>query len=238
MKGLTLTLAVLLSFLFMVNKSLAKLENSSFYTLEDFKALFLKEIKKELSWINGTLILENFRVEPENLKIPQSASFKTKFISSPKLGSNTLLVTFFLGKNPELVRIWGYVEAQVPVVVVKRPINAKNLLRPEDLALEERPLSRLPQDVVLDVNSVIGKQLKTSLKAGNVLRGCLIEAPMVVKKNSLVNIVAKNGKIIVKAQGKALQNGRVGEIIKIQNLSSKKVLLGKVVSSEEVEVSF
>lgn len=219
-------------------KTLEGSQVTSFYTLEDFKSLFLKEIQKELSWINGTLTLENFRIEPENLKVSKNTSYKTKFISNPKLGSNTLLVTFFSEKNAEVVRLWGYVEAYLPVVVTKKPINHKSILTEEDLVLDTRPLSRLPQDVVLDIKSLIGKQLKSTLKAGTVLRECYVEEPISIKNNSLVEIVAKNEKLIVKAKGKALQSGRVGEIIKVQNLSSKKVLVGKVVSASEVEVNF
>lgn len=220
-------------------KSLAQTESvGTFYTLEDFKRLFLNEIKKELSWVNGTFILENFRIEPENINIPKNASFKVKFISEPKIGSNTLLVTFFLGKTVEVIRIWGYVEALVPVVVAKKPLEKQHILSEKDIFLEKRPLSKLPQDVILDVTSLIGKQLRMSLKAGTVLRSCYVEEPIIVKRNTIVDIVAKNEKIVVKAKGKVLQNGKLGEMVKVQNLTSKKVLLGKVSSSNEVEVNF
>ncbi len=237
-KFTTLFAALMLAWIGINIKTLKSAQDISFYTVEDFKNLFLDNIKRELTWINGTLTIENFRVEPENLKIPKSAYYKTKFISNPRLGANNLLVTFFSGKNVEVVRLWGYVEVYHPVVVTKRPISNKSILTEEDMALEIRPLSKLPQDIVLDIKSLIGKQLKTSLKAGTVLRTCYIEDPIIVKNNSLVEIIAKNEKLIVRTKGKALQNGRIGEMIKVQNLSSKKVIVGKVVSASEVEVNF
>jgi len=123
-------------------------------------------------------------------------------------------------------------------VVLERPVLNKAILSEEDITLELKPLSRLPQDVILNKESAIGKQVRMSLKAGTVLRYSHIQRPVIIKRNQIVYIVARGHNFIVKAKGIALQDGREGGRIKVKNLSSKKVLWGKVISSEEVEVSF
>lgn len=209
----------------------------SLYTAEDLKNIFLKEIKNKLSWVKGDLYVEKIRIEPELVIIPKKIPYRTIFVNTPKIGSNLLILEFREGETVERVKIWGYVEAKVPVVVLKRPVLNKTILNEEDIEVELKPLSRLPQDVVLDKNSAIGKQVRMSLKAGTALRYSHIERPVVIKRNQMVYIVAKGKSFVVKAKGIALQDGREGANIKVRNVSSKKILWGKVISSEEVEVT-
>jgi flagella basal body P-ring formation protein FlgA len=207
------------------------------YTTEDLKNIFLKEIKNKLSWVKGDLYVEKIRIEPELVIIPKKIPYRTIFINNPKIGSNLLILEFREGETVERVKIWGYVEAKVPVVVLKRPVLNKAILSEEDIDIELKPLSRLPQDVVFDKNSAIGKQVRMSLKAGTILRYSHIERPVVIKRNQMVYIVARGKNFVVKAKGVALQDGREGANIKVKNVSSKKILWGKVISSEEVEVA-
>jgi len=209
----------------------------SFYTLEDFKSIFLKEVKNKLSWVNGEIYLKEIRIEPELVLIPKTTPYKVNFIAPPKIGSNLLVLDFKKGDTLERVKIWGYVEANVPVVVLKRPVLNKAILSQEDITIELKPISRLPQDVILDKDSVIGKEVRMSLKAGTILRYSHIERPVVIKRNQMVYIVARGKNFIVKAKGIALQDGRSGSNIKVKNISSKKILWGRVISSEEVEVT-
>jgi len=234
MKRLIIFFLIFIVFFFKTTLSFTE----TFYTSEDFKNIFIKEIKNKLSWIKGEIYLEKIRIEPENINIPKEMSYKVKFITTPKVGSNLLILEFRKGKTLKRIKIWGYVEAKVPVVVLERPVLNKTILSEEDITLELKPLSRLPQDVILNKESAIGKQVRMSLKAGTVLRYSHIQRPVIIKRNQVVYIVARGHNFIVKAKGIALQDGREEGRIKVKNLSSKKVLWGKVISSEEVEVPF
>ncbi len=232
---LRLLALIFITFLFIPSYSKAE----KFYTYRDFKNIFLTKIRKELYWIKGKIVLQQFRVEPENVKIPKNATYKIKFFSSPHIGSNFIVVAFYKnGKKLSTVRLWGYVEAEVPVVVIIKPLNNKDIITKEDIALKFKPLSRLPQDVITDKTEAIGKQTKMSLKPGTILRKSYIDFPILVKVNQEVEIIARGKYFVVKAKGKALQNGRKGDIIKVKNLSSRKIIWAKVISPEEVEVSF
>ena len=208
------------------------------YTSEDFKNIFLKEVKNRLFWVKGDLYVEKIRIEPELVIIPKSVPYRVNFITTPKIGSNLILLEFKEGENIKRVKVWGYVDTKVPVVVLKRNLPNKTIISEKDLALELKSLSRLPQDVISDKNSVLGKELRMSLKAGTVLRCSHIQRPVIIKRNQMVYIVARGRNFVVKAKGIALQEGREGGRIKVRNISSKKMLWGKVISPEEVEVIF
>ena len=209
------------------------------YTEKVLKRIFLNEVKKRLPWVNGKIYLEDFRIEPEDLKIPCRARMKLKFLGSPRIGSNVALAIFSLnGKRLGVARIWGYVDAKVKVVVAARPIPNKAILTKADLKLEEKRLSRLPQGVILNIKEALGKEVRMSLKPGRVLLKSQITEPPLIRRGQVVVIVARGKNIVVKAKGIALQDGSLNQRIKVKNLSSKKIVWGKVVSPDEVEVMF
>ena len=213
---------------------------SRYYTYRDIKRIFLRAVKDRLTWVNGKIALEKFKIEPENLRIPKRFRYKVKFFSPPTVGSVCALITFYDEnyRKEAILRVWGYVEAEVPVVVALRPIRCRSIIRKEDIALELKPLSRLPQDVIFKKVYVIGKQARVSIAPGTVLRMSYVELPVIIKRNQQVSIIAKGKCIVVRASGKALENGRLGEIIRVMNLESKRVVWAKVISPQEVEVMF
>ena len=221
--------------LFFVSELLAK----EFYTKEDLKRIFLKEIKNKLFWVKGKIYLEDFRVEPANFKIPSKAKLKLKFFGRPRIGSNVAIGEFYSGnKRIGIVRIWAYVEAKAKVVVANKFIINKAILTKDDIRLEEKKLSQLPQGVIFDINEVLGKQIKMSVSPGRVLLKNYIGEPPLIRRGEVVLIVARNKYLVVKAKGVALQDGYLNQKIKVKNIASKKVVVGKVISPKEVEVVF
>jgi flagella basal body P-ring formation protein FlgA len=217
----------------------SSLKAESVYTKQDLKKIFLKEVKKGIFWVNGQIYLEDFRVEPSDLKIPRKAKVELKFLGSPRIGSNVALASFILnGKKIGVARIWGYVDAKVKVVVAARPIPNRAILTEADLKLEEKRLSRLPQGVLFSIKDALGKEVKMSLKPGRVLLKSQIAEPPLIRRGQLVVIVARGKNFVVKAKGIALQNGLLNQRIKVKNISSKKIIWGRVISPEEVEVMF
>jgi flagellar basal body P-ring formation protein FlgA len=57
-------------------------------------------------------------------------------------------------------------------------------------------------------------------------------------KGDIVTIIAESGDIKVTAPGKVLMKGYVGELVKVQNLMSKKEIYAKIVNGSMVAVDF
>ena len=208
-------------------------------TKEDFKALFFEEVSRHLSWEREDLKLIRFHAEPEEVVVPETARQVVRFRQPPKLGSNTLLVDFYQGEDLLCrVRLMGFVEAMIPVVVLKRPLARHTVVHEEDLALERRPMSRLPKDVFTNPKEVAGLWTRLSLRAGQVLRRSNLEVPPVVKRGHLVKIIAEGPGFVVTAVGEARQDGRPGEVIRVRNLTSKREVFARVIDAQTVKVNF
>ncbi len=230
----------LIVFLMFLEISSAFARKKDFYTVQDLKRIFTSAVRHKLYWIHGKFLLEKFSVEPEAFKIPKKATYRVMFFSTPKIGSTCALIRFFdsRGKRIATLRVWGYVEAEVPVVVALKPIRARTIIHEDDVGLRLRPLSRLPRDIIFKKAYVIGKEAKVSLRPGTIIRMSYVEMPVIVKRNQQVSIIAQDRYLVVRAKGKALENGRRGQVIRVMNVDSKKVIWAKVISPSEVEVTF
>lgn len=212
---------------------------ANYYDERDFREIFMAEFKRRYKDQVGEIQLERFRVEATESAIPRGTAYRIEWIGNAKAGSNSAILIFRM-KNAEekVVRLWGYVEIRVPVVISKNNLASKTILTEDDLILEARELSRLPQDVIFRVEDALGKELKMSIKAGTVLRNSQLNSPTVIRRNQEVEIIAKSKNLLVKAKGIALQNGKIEDLIRVKNLSSQKVIQAKVVADGIVEVSF
>lgn len=229
-----LFLALILLFTFTEKEAWPK-----FYSEGEFREIFLKEFKVRFSNPQGEVVLERFKFEPGDLAIPKGTSYRVEWIGVAKAGSNTALLKFKLqGGEERIVRLWGYVEVKVPVVVVSRDLSARKILEEKDLLLERRELSRLPYDVLFRVEEALGQETRMSLKAGTVLRSSHLSQPLLVRRNQEVEILAQGRNFTIKAKGIALQNGRLEQYISVKNISSQKVVQAKVIGEGKVEVSF
>ncbi len=206
---------------------------------EYFRKLFFRVIGESLPWPKEDIVITRLAAEPTPVEVPLNAREEIKLTTYPRPGSNVLLVDYRQdGRLLTRVRVVGYVEIYLPVVVVKRPVSRFTVLSAEDLALERRPLTRLPQDVLTEISQAVGLRVRYGLSAGRVLRRSMLETPPLIRRNQLVRIVARSPHLTVTAQGRAREDGRLGEIIRVRNLASKKEIFARVVSPDTVEVSF
>jgi flagella basal body P-ring formation protein FlgA len=124
-----------------------------------------------------------------------------------------------------------------PIVTLKNSVNRNSILQTSDLVLEEKDISTLHRGFYTQVNKLVGKHLKNSLKAGAVLTPGHVKNPLAVKKGAIVMILADAAGIKVHMKGKALKSGSPGEWIPVQNLSSKRQIEGRILRAGVIQVT-
>ena len=123
------------------------------------------------------------------------------------------------------------------IVVTTGDLQPGEVITDMNLALERRNVGRF-SSYYTDKNKVIGLIVKHDfLPSGTMLNESLLSILQVIKRGNLVSIVAHNGDIEVVTTGLALQNGGVDQIIRVQNLQSKRMLSAKVIDAATVEVA-
>ena len=120
------------------------------------------------------------------------------------------------------------VTSDMTVVRVNRSLPRGTILSEHDLQalLVQRSPAHLP--LINHIEEAIGSALKRPLTAGTELQHSMLEAPVVVKRGDQTVIAAGNAQLSVRMTGKALQDGAIGEQIRVQNLASKRTIQGEV----------
>jgi|LGVF01.2.fsa_nt_gb flagella basal body P-ring formation protein FlgA len=122
------------------------------------------------------------------------------------------------------------------VVVADRSMPRGTVLTKSDFILIERDIARLPNGYLTDPSQAIGKILKRPVRKGAVLRNSVVQAPIAIRSGSRVTMMVRTGTVEVRMRGKSLDNGVLGERIKVQTLSSGKMVEGTIISSDVVLV--
>lgn len=129
------------------------------------------------------------------------------------------------------------VRAYEQVAVISQNLPVKHILTREDLHFEKLDTNRLSPGYITDIEKVLGMETRRLLKSGTPLNVYMLEKPIIIKQMAMINITSKVNGIVVKTSGQALQDGREGNSIRVKNISSNKVVIGKVIDSSTVEVS-
>ena len=123
------------------------------------------------------------------------------------------------------------------VVVAKRPLAKGKLLSANDLTLDEVDVSRLRKAYFDRIEDAVGHRLKRAVAADGVLHTKLVERPELVARGSLVEIMANEPGLLVSMRGKALDDGSLGDRIRVRNLRSGRVVAATVTGRGIVQVA-
>lgn len=122
------------------------------------------------------------------------------------------------------------------VLVAAHLLEKGDILTATDTKLIRHDLSDLSYGYLLSKSSGIGKKVKRRVLAGSVLTPNMLKKPQLIARGQKVAILAKSGQMEVRMMGKALDNGAMGDRIKVLNLKSRRKLEGVVISSATVKV--
>ena len=123
------------------------------------------------------------------------------------------------------------------VVVAARMLPGKTLLQSGDLKQLRLETGRLAKGFLLDPTKALGQQLQWPLRSGEVLMESMLARPLVMRRGADITIQVRQGEILINVAGEALQDGSVGQRIRVKNLLSKRIVTAKVIDEATVEVA-
>jgi len=123
------------------------------------------------------------------------------------------------------------------VVIVKQTVARNTVLTEAEISLEKMNINRLSSGYFSNIKQVKGKILTQSLSKGAVLTNNHIKLPMAINRGQLVTLIAKNSVIEVRAEGKAMSKGAIGERIKVKNMKTKRIVEGVIIDKYLINVN-
>jgi flagella basal body P-ring formation protein FlgA len=120
--------------------------------------------------------------------------------------------------------------------IAARAIVAGSVLTDKDVRSERRDISALPQGYMDDPAVAIGLTAARPISSGAVITNQFLLAAKAVQRGQSVTLVADAGGMSVRMAGRALSDGLMNQRVKVQNLSSGKVVEGIARSEQTVEI--
>jgi flagella basal body P-ring formation protein FlgA len=132
------------------------------------------------------------------------------------------------------VRLHAWVEA----VVAAANLVANRPLAPSDLTRGRVDLFAVTGSVVTDPREAEGKILRTGVALGTPLLSSYLDRPIAVRRGQKVILTVSDAAMTVRAPAIALEDGRVGDGVAVQNADSQKTLHAIVGRDGGVEIHF
>jgi flagella basal body P-ring formation protein FlgA len=124
------------------------------------------------------------------------------------------------------------------VVTVIRPMGKHAYIQLADLAVERRDLSDLSSDTVCRIEDALGNRTTRMIYPDTVLQSSMFASPPLVRRGDIVKIVANSGPMVITATGVVKQQGGKGEMVRVVNTDSNRIITARVTGPGAVEVNF
>jgi flagellar basal body P-ring formation protein FlgA len=122
------------------------------------------------------------------------------------------------------------------VTIAARAIVAGSVLTDKDLRSERRDISELPQGYLDDPAVAVGLTAARPISTGAVITNQFLVAAKAVQRGQSVTLVADASGMSVRMAGRALTDGLINQRVRVQNLSSGKIVEGIARSEQVVEI--
>lgn len=188
-------------------------------------------------------LLENYPwhdVEVQNVKLSAMAPAEapSRIAVESETPGRASFVLYF--EHAAELRATAEVRAFETVLIPRYPMSKGHLIAEDELYASSADVLKLPPGTIHDASQVIGKPLSRPIGAGRPLTDDMIGTPArdIVKRGCKVLIVASTDGLTVTAAGVLRENGKIGSTVKVQNLSSDRVITGVLVDGGTVKVVF
>jgi flagellar basal body P-ring formation protein FlgA len=124
------------------------------------------------------------------------------------------------------------------VVIAAHAIVMGTVLTPKDVVVEQRDLTGLPPGFLDDPAIAVGLTASRAISGGSVLTNQQLLGTRAVQRGQTVTLIADLGGMSVRMAGRALSDGLINQRIRVENLSSGKIVEGIARSEQVVEIIF
>jgi flagellar basal body P-ring formation protein FlgA len=177
--------------------------------------------------------------QPEDFLVPgtgKNVRFSPRLLENGTANQASVELGIFAGEQKIGSREVAFgLKYEFRQAVTKVDIPAGGAISPENVEIQKK-LSDSPQ--AADWKTPYGLIARRRLPANTVLRLSMlepVESPTVVERNHSVVIRIERPSFVITAVGKAMQNGKIGEYIKVRNVDSLRIIVARINADGSVE---
>jgi len=199
------------------------------------------EIRAALEYELDLQLFEvNFATQQTNVKVgteqDPSVSVENIYINKRSGQFTAELLAPANMENGQRFKISGKVQKQIMVPVLKEFTPSGREIRESDIEHKAMHTAKLGRHAITDAAQLIGKSPRRSVRAGVIINMNNLGDPVTVEKGKLVAVVLRQGGMFLSISGRTLEAGGTGDVIRVENINSRKVIQAQVVNEREVQI--
>ncbi|RMD87321.1 MAG: flagella basal body P-ring formation protein FlgA [Candidatus Dadabacteria bacterium] len=119
-------------------------------------------------------------------------------------------------------------EKWVNVPIARYSIRKGQVVGEGDVALARLNIKALPPDIIVYPEEVLGREVRRQIKSGQVFRKRELRIPPLIKTGERVTVIYEKGLLTATATGIAIQEGIKGDLIRVRNEDSHRVIMARI----------
>jgi flagellar basal body P-ring formation protein FlgA len=207
---------------------------------ETIMNLISDHVEKNMPWSAGSVRLD-FPAKAADAFIPaEDVAFEVKNRPGEDYIGDTAFTVIFLSGGAILKEETVQVRLEVltNVVVAAKTLTRNKEISAEDVKVQKKWLKRILPNAVTTPAEVIGKVPALNIIQNSEITRNMIKTPFLIKKGKLVRIVLDNVNFNITAMGVSEEDGECEKVIRVRNLSSKKIIYARVTGDSLVKVEY
>ncbi|MBL6986996.1 MAG: flagellar basal body P-ring formation protein FlgA [Methylobacter sp.] len=153
-----------------------------------------------------------------------------------KTGRTTIGVRCNTGKKWSIFTS-AIIKTYQMVVVLTRPVQRGEIITRQHLAIEKREMPNHRENFATQLEQVENKQAIRQINFGTILSLKNIVEPTLIKRGDKVVISSTKQGLSIKMSGEAMMDGTKGQLIKIKNQNSGRIINATVIKPGLVSVN-
>ncbi|MGM0422716.1 MAG: flagellar basal body P-ring formation chaperone FlgA [Pseudomonadota bacterium] len=139
--------------------------------------------------------------------------------------------------STESITVKGRVHRLIDIPVLNENLRKGDIIREHHIEYSKMRAAELAQSYVLDSKDAVGMTPRRSIISDRPIRINDLEKPRLVNKGDMITMILKNGALSLTAKGKAMDSGARGEVIRVMNTTSRRIIEAKIKSPQQVTIA-
>ena len=134
-------------------------------------------------------------------------------------------------------KIAGSIFETLQIPVLSRTVAPGDVIQLGDIDWQSLRLDRVAPNAITDPKQLVGMTARRPLRAGHTLRLTDVSMAATIKKNAAVTLSVQTDNMSLTTPGRALEDGALGQPIRVVNTTSNKQLTGIVKDATTVVIT-
>jgi flagella basal body P-ring formation protein FlgA len=205
-----------------------------------YRTAIREYIEANMPWPPETVRVDFLSEERDPISQNSEIVLRVEPAGNPDfIGDMVFLVKSFKGgKLMKTESVRTRIEVLRDVVTAARGLPSGTVLAEGDIRTVRRWVRRIHPQALAPVETTSGKRLMIQVASGAELLATMLKEIPLVRKGKMVKMVFDNGSMQIVTVGLSEEDGVAGNIVRVKNITSNKIIYARVLSDSLVGIEF